>query len=291
MTNKHIKMTSHANLTIFITGCSTGIGHYTLKTLHAKGYHVIGSCRQEADVAKIRQMGISCLKLDLADSDSIHHAVDELLKMTEGKIDVLFNNGAFGLPGAVEDLSRDALRYQFETNVFGTQELTNLLVPVMRQNGGGKIIYNSSILGFAAMAYRGAYNASKFAIEGLADTLRLELKQDNIHVSLIEPGPILSEFRANSFKQYQRWIAGKQSAHQASYDSMIQRLEKEGAAAPFTLGPEAVSDVVEKIISANKPKIRYPVTFPTHLFAWLKRILPNRWLDALLLKAGGNGKR
>ncbi|BBN59348.1 SDR family NAD(P)-dependent oxidoreductase [Hydrogenovibrio marinus] len=284
-------MTSNSNLTIFITGCSTGIGHYTLKTLHAKGYHVIGSCRQEEDVAKIRQMGINCLKLDLADSDSIHHAVDELLTMAEGKIDVLFNNGAFGLPGAVEDLSRDALRYQFETNVFGTQELTNLLVPVMRQNGGGKIIYNSSILGFAAMAYRGAYNASKFAIEGLADTLRLELKKDNIHVSLIEPGPILSEFRANSFKQYQRWIAGKPSAHQDSYDSMIQRLEKEGAAAPFTLGPEAVSDVVERIISANKPKIRYPVTIPTHLFAWLKRILPNRWLDVLLLKAGGNGKR
>lgn len=277
--------------TIFITGCSTGIGYYTLTTLHAKGYQVVGSCRQTEDVAKIEQMGIPCLQLDLADSHSIQQAVKALLELTQGKIDVLFNNGAFGLPGAVEDLSRDALRYQFETNVFGTQELTNLLVPVMRTNGGGKIIYNSSILGFAAMAYRGAYNASKFAIEGLADTLRLEVKHDNIYISLIEPGPILSEFRANSFRQYQRWIAGTPSAHQANYDSMIARLEKEGAAAPFTLGPEAVCDRVEWILKANKPKARYPVTFPTYLFAWLKRFLPSRWLDYLLIQAGGNGKR
>lgn len=277
--------------TIFITGCSTGIGHYTLKALHAKGYKAIGSCRNLEDVNKIQQMGISCLQLDLEDSDSIQQAVKTLIEMTNGQIDVLFNNGAFGLPGAVEDLSRDALRYQFETNVFGTQELTNLLVPVMRKNGGGKIIYNSSILGFAAMAYRGAYNASKFAIEGLADTLRLEVAKDNIQVSLIQPGPILSEFRANSFRQYQRWIAGKPSVHQTNYDSMIQRLEAEEATAPFTLGPEAVCARVEKIIQSKRPKIRYPVTFPTYLFAWLKRLLPNRWLDALLLMAGGNGKR
>lgn len=277
--------------TVFITGCSTGIGYHAATTLHQQGHRVIAACRQPEDVERLRAEGLTCLQLDLADSTSIHQAVETLIELTDGQIDVLFNNGAFGLPGAVEDLSREAMRYQFETNVFGTQELTNLIVPLMRKNGHGKIIYNSSILGFAAMPYRGAYNASKFAIEGFADTLRLELKADNIQVSLIEPGPIISQFRNNAYKQYQRWIAGKPSAHQANYQAMVDRLETEGPTAPFTLGPEAVTRAVEHILTARRPKIRYPVTVPTHAFAWLKRLLPNRWLDFLLIKAGGDGKR
>ena len=160
---------------VFITGCSTGIGYTTAIELKKRGPRVICSARKPADVLRLKDEGFETLQLDLADSNSIQQAVKQLIELTDGKIDALFNNGAFGQPGAVEDLTRDVLREQFETNVFGTHELTNLIIPVMRKQGHGRIIYNSSVLGFVALSYRGAYNASKFALEGLADTLRLEL--------------------------------------------------------------------------------------------------------------------
>jgi len=276
--------------TLLITGCSTGIGYHTAKTLSQLGHQVITTCRQTKDVARLQSDGLYCVQMDLAESASIQQALVGILAEFE-QIDVLFNNAAFGLPGAVEDLSRTALEHQFATNVFGTQELTNQILTVMRRQVAGKIIYNSSILGFAAMPYRGAYNASKFAIEGLADTLRLELKSTPIHVSLIEPGPIRSQFRANAYQQFQQWITPENSAHQQQYQAMIQRLETEGDAAPFTLGPEAVTEVVQQILAATKPKARYRVTLPTKVFALLKRLLPTVWLDQLLMKAGGNGKR
>ena len=276
---------------ILITGCSTGIGYQCAKQLHEMGYKVIATCRQQADVTRIKSEGITCIQLDLADSQSIEVALKQVLLDADGKIDALFNNGAFGLPGAVEDLSRQAMEYQFQTNVFGTQELTNAVVKIMRKQGYGKILYNSSILGFAAMQYRGAYNASKFAIEGFADTLRLEIKQDNIQVSLIEPGPILSDFRKNAFEQFKRWISIDDSAHKEKYQAMVSRLETVGPSAPFTLGPEAVTKCVIHALQNNQAKIRYRVTVPTVVFAYLKRMLPTRWLDFLLIKAGGDGKR
>ncbi|MDG6772761.1 SDR family NAD(P)-dependent oxidoreductase [Thiomicrorhabdus sp. ZW0627] len=276
---------------ILITGCSTGIGHHCALTLHKMGYQVIATCRDPEDVERLKQAGLTSFQLDLADSDSIRSGLAKALEATGGTIDALFNNGAFGLPGAVEDLSRDAMLHQFQTNVFGTQELTNAVVKIMRWQGHGKILYNSSILGFAAMQYRGAYNASKFAVEGFADTLRLEVKRDNIQVSLIEPGPILSDFRKNAYEQFKRWIQLEGSAHQAQYQSMIDRLETVGPSAPFTLGPEAVTDCVIHALQKPQAKIRYRVTVPTKAFAVLKRILPNRWLDRLLIKAGGDGKR
>ncbi|BBP46188.1 short-chain dehydrogenase/reductase [Thiosulfatimonas sediminis] len=277
--------------TILITGCSTGIGYYCLQQLHQAGYQVIASARQAQDVERLQQQGYQAVQIDLADTNSIQNGLEQALKMSGGSIDALFNNGAFGLPGAVEDLSRDAMRYQFETNVFGTQELTNRILPIMRQQGHGKIIYNSSILGFAAMPYRGAYNASKFAIEGFADTLRLEVAKDNIQVSLIEPGPILSDFRKNAFAQFQRWITPATSAHHAQYHAMLERLETVGPAAPFTLGPQAVYKDLLHALQSKQAKIRYRVTVPTKVFATLKRILPTRLLDKLLVKAGGDGKR
>ena len=277
--------------TILITGCSTGIGYHTAHLLKDLGYNVIATCRKQEDVNRLKEEGLTCFQLDLACSVCIDFALTEILAETDGKIDALFNNGAFGLPGAVEDLSREAMEYQFRTNVFGTQELTNKVVKTMRKQGYGKIIYNSSILGFAAMQYRGAYNASKFAIEGFADTLRIEVKQDNIQVSLIEPGPILSDFRKNAFEQFKRWIKVEESAHQDKYNAMIARLETVGPSAPFTLGPEAVSKCVVHALQHKRAKIRYRVTVPTIVFAYLKRILPNRWLDVLLIKAGGDGKR
>jgi len=270
--------------TILITGCSTGIGYRTAIMLKEQGYRVIASARKEADVARLTQEGLETVQLDLVDSSSIINAVKQVTEMTGGKLDALFNNGAFGQAGAVEDLSREALRAQFETNLFGTHELTNLIIPLMRAQGGGRIIYNSSVLGFVAMSYRGAYNASKYALEGLVDTLRLELKGSNIYLSLIEPGPISSDFRKNAFASYQKNIDSNNSVHKETYLAMETRLQKEGPAAPFTLPADAVVEKVIHAMQSKRPKIRYYVTFPTYLFGFLKRILPTSWLDYLLGK-------
>ena len=270
--------------TILITGCSSGIGYSTAVLLKARGHQVIVSARDRADVERLKNEGFTALQLDLADSVSIKNAVRELIELNGGKIDGLFNNGAFGQPGAVEDLTRDVLRFQFETNLFGTHELTNLIIPLMRQQGHGRIIYNSSILGLVAMRYRGAYNASKFALEGLADTLRLELHGTSIHISLIEPGPILSDFRTNSYALYKQNIVPENSFHKSAYEAMEARLQKEGAAVMFTLPAKAVANKVIHALEANQPKIRYYVTFPTYLFSILKRFLPASWLDFLVRK-------
>lgn len=269
---------------ILITGCSTGIGYDAAITLKNRGHQVIASARNADDVARLTDEGLSCLQLDLADSHSIQQAVQQMLELTNGRCDVLFNNGAFGQAGAVEDLSREVLREQFETNLFGTHELTNLLIPIMRQQGQGRIIYNSSILGLVAMRYRGAYNASKFALEGLAATLRQELHGTGIHISLIEPGPILTNFRQNSLALYRKNIDAEHSAHKDTYQVMEQRLQKEGAAVAFTLPASAVTDKLIHAIEAKRPKLHYYVTFPTYLFATLKRVLPTAWLDYLTRK-------
>jgi len=272
------------HLNILITGCSSGIGLCAATMLHQRGYDVIASVRKEQDLQQLTRLGITAVLLDLTDSQSINSAIDFTLKHFNNKLDILFNNAAYGQPGAVEDLSRDVLREQFETNVFGTQELTNLVISQMRKQGHGRIIYNSSVLGIISMAYRGAYNASKYAVEGLADTLRQELVGTNIYISLIEPGPILSQFRSNAFLKYQQHIDKNKSAHRETYEAMEQRLTKQGPAAPFTLPPEAVVKKLIHAIESKRPKIRYYVTFPTYLFATLKRLLPHRCLDWLLIK-------
>jgi len=269
---------------ILITGCSSGIGYSTATELKKRGHYVIATARKTEDVTRLTQEGFTTIQLDLADSQSIQQAVNHAVELTDGKIDALFNNGAFGQPGAVEDLTRDVLRYQFETNLFGTHELTNLLIPLMRRQGHGRIIYNSSVLGLVALKYRGAYNASKFALEALADTLRLELHGTNIHISLIEPGPILSDFRKNSYALYKKNIDPSHSFHKEAYKAMEARLQNEGAAVAFTLPAKAVADKVIHALEAKQPKMRYYVTFPTYLFAFLKRILPMSWLDSLLRK-------
>jgi len=276
---------------ILITGCSSGIGLYAAQQLHKKGYEVFATARNLEDVKKLKKMGLNSLQLDLESSISIKNAVIRIMKQTDGKLYALFNNGAYGLPGAVEDLSRYALRAQFETNVFGTFELTNLVLPAMRKQGYGRIIQNSSILGFAAMPYRGAYNGSKFALEGLTDTMRQELHGSNIHISLIEPGPIISDFRKNAFKAFEKFIDADNSVHKDNYQSMIERLNKEGTAAPFTLGPEAVYQRLLHALEARRPQVRYYVTKPTYIMGFLKRLLSARAMDWVLMKAGGGGKR
>lgn len=277
--------------TVLITGCSSGIGYCAARGLQQRGYRVFASARRAESVAALNNEGLESLQLDLDDSESIRTAIAEILERTGGELYALFNNGAYGIPGAVEDLSRDTLRTQFETNVFGWQELTNLVLPVMRRQGYGRIIQNSSVLGFVAMPFRGAYNASKFAIEGLSDTLRLELADTDIHISLIEPGPIVSQFRANGVKLLEKHIDIENSIHRDKYRSVLERLKQPGPVAPFTLPPEAVLDKVIHALEARRPKPRYYVTFPTYLFGYLKRFLPARWLDKILAAAGGGGKR
>lgn len=278
-------MSTHAGKTILITGCSSGIGYCVARGLQQRGYRVFATARRAESVEILNTEGFESLQLDLDDSASIRRAVDEILQRTSGEIYAVFNNGAFGLPAAVEDLSREAIRAQFETNFFGWLELTNLLLPVMRKQGYGRIIQNSSVLGFVAMPYRGAYNASKFAIEGLSDTLRLELKGTDIYVSLVEPGPILSRFRANALVAMQKYVDIHNSVHRERYQSVLERLNKEGPAVPFTLPPEAVLKKVIRALEARKPKPRYYVTFPTYLFAYLKRVLPTGTLDKVLQQA------
>ncbi len=277
--------------TILITGCSTGIGYCVAHGLHQRGHKVIASCRSQQDVERLQQEGLNCIQLDLTDSNSIHNATQQCLELTHGKLDALFNNGAYGLAGAVEDLSRAAIRHQFETNVFGWLELTNLILPVMRKQQSGRIIQNSSVLGLVSMPYRGAYSASKYAIEGLTDTLRLELAHTQIKVSLIEPGPIESKFRQNAEKAFHKFIKREGSAHEISYHAMEQRLQKNGHASRFTLPAEAVLDKVIHALESERPKVRYYVTFPTYLFAYLKRILSSRAIDKLMLAVSGGGKR
>lgn len=247
---------------------------------------MFATARKRDSVESLLAEGFESFRLDLNDSNSIHFAFEETLRRTGGELYALFNNGAFGLPGAVEDLHRDALRAQFETNVFGWQELTNLAVPVMRKQGYGRIIQNSSVLGFVALPFRGAYNASKYAIEGLSDTLRLELRGSNVHVSLIEPGPIASKFRANAVEALTKYIDIENSFHREKYQGVLARLNKPGPAVPFTLPPEAVLKRVIHALEAEKPKPRYYVTVPTYLFGFLKRILTTRALDMLLAKSG-----
>ncbi len=274
--------------TILITGCSSGIGYCVAKALHQRSYRVFATARRRESVEMLLAEGLESFRLNLTDSNSIHFAFEEVMRRTNGELYALFNNGAYGLPGAVEDLNRDALRVQFETNVFGWQELTNLAIPVMRRQGYGRIIQNSSVLGFVSLPFRGAYNASKYAIEGLSDTLRLELRGSNIYVSLIEPGPIASQFRMNAVKALAKYIDIENSFHRERYQGVLKRLNKQGPAVPFTLPPEAVLERVIHALEAAKPQPRYYVTFPTYLFGFLKRILSTRVLDVLLAKSGNN---
>ena len=269
---------------ILITGCSTGIGLDAALTLHARGYQVFATARKQQDVEMLISKGLTAYRLDINDNDSIDIALTEILTETGGTLDFLFNNGAYGQPGAVEDLPTDALRAQFETNLFGWHELTKRIIPIMRQQGHGRIIQCSSVLGFVSLKYRGAYNASKYALEGLTDTMRLELKDANIQVSLIEPGPIDTQFRANALQAFNRYISVDDSVHEADYKEQIKRLSSENPGGSMTLPASAVTKALIHALESKRAKVRYRVTTPTKMFWLFKRILPSRWLDSLLSK-------
>ncbi|MDW6003429.1 SDR family oxidoreductase [Vibrio mangrovi] len=270
---------------ILITGCSSGIGYTTAHALHKKGYFVIASCRHMADVERLQAEGLTAIHLDVTDPELIDQAIRQVMSLTNNRLDALFNNGAYGQPGALEDLSTQAMREQFETNFFGWHELTTRLLPHFRQQGFGRIIQNSSVLGFAAMKYRGAYNASKFALEGWSDTLRLELRGTGIYVSILEPGPIETCFRENALAAFLRWVQPQNSIHALEYQQQLTRLRKEQSNNPFVLPPEACLPAILHALENPRPRLRYRITKPTKVFALLKRLLPGRWLDVVLNKA------
>lgn len=268
---------------ILITGCSSGIGFDTVFALKNRGHRVIASCRKIADVEKLISLGAEAIPLDIDDSDSIRNAFGQLLKMTNGRLDVLINNAGYGQAGALEDITRETLRRQFETNVFGLLELTNLAIPIMRSQGRGRIINISSILGIISMPFRGAYNASKYAVEGLSDTLRLELQSSGIQVIAIEPGPIASRFRDNVVDSSLQNIKMDQSYFAPQYVKMVTTYKQHKANSLFTQQPSAVIKKIIHAIESKRPRAKYPVTVPAHVLFFLKRILSTRIMDKLFI--------
>ena len=260
--------------TIIVTGCSSGIGAHCARALKADGWRVFATVRKEADLASLEADGIEALLMDYTQPATIAALADTVLSRTGGRLDALFNNGAYGQAGAVEDLPVEALRQQFETNVFGWHDLTRRVIPPMRRQGHGRIVQCSSILGIVPYRWRGAYNASKFALEGLSLTLRMELAGSGIHVSLIEPGPIRSRFTANAIAHIEKHIDLEHSVHAQEYRRQMQRLRGESKPSPGKLGPEAVYEVLKHALNAGTPRPHYIVTSPAKKGALLKKLLP-----------------
>ena len=271
-----------------ITGCSSGIGLHCALRLKEEGWKVFPTARQKKDLKMLESHGFQAVFLDYEDEKSIHTAFNYVMKQTDRKLDALFNNGAFGQPGAVADLPTDILRQQFEANFFGWHTLTNLCVPVMRAQGYGRIVHCSSILGWIPYSWRGAYNSSKYALEGLALTMRLELMESGINISLIEPGPIATDFGKNALAKLKQNIDMENSPHKETYKKRINALEKEtnSGVNRFRLSSEAVYKKLDHALNAKNPKAHYPVTIPTHFMNFARRFFPQALLDRILLKSG-----
>jgi len=266
---------------VLITGCSSGIGLASALAMKERGWRVFATARKPQDLVRLKDdLGLESLYLDYTEPDSIAAAGTHVLEATDGALTALFNNGAYGQPGAVEDVTPDVLRAQFETNVIGWHDLTRRVIPTMRARGEGRIVFCSSVLGLIAAPYRGAYCASKFAVEALADALRMELGGTGLQVSLIEPGPIATRFVEHALAAYRRNIDMEGSAHREIYRTRLAKME-EGGNQSFKLGPEAVAAKLVHALEAKRPKARYYVTFPTYAAAFLRRLLPTRALDAV----------
>jgi NAD(P)-dependent dehydrogenase (short-subunit alcohol dehydrogenase family) len=270
---------------IVITGCSSGIGLDAARALHLRGWRVFATCRQETDCERLRAEGLESFRLDYADEASIEAAVAEALARTGGTLDAVFNNGAFACPGAVEDLPRGALREIFEVNLFGYHDLARRVIPVMRAQGAGRIVNCSSVLGLVGMKWRGAYVATKFAMEGLSDVMRIEMKGTGIEVILIEPGPISTRIRENAIPHFERWIDWQASARTSEYAALRGRLyDVKTKPDAFELPPSSVTAKLIRALESPRPRPRYYVTVPTHLMGIARRILPTRALDWMIAK-------
>ncbi len=273
-----------AGKSVLITGCSSGIGYHAAAGLRARGWRVFATCRAEGDCAGLRAEGFESFVLDLSDEGSIAAGLAQALERTGGTLDALFNNGAFAIPGAVEDLPVGALREIFEVNLFGTHELTRRVIPVMRAQGGGRIVNNSSVLGYTGLRWRGAYVATKHAMEGLTDVLRLEMRDTSIRVILIEPGPVTSRIRVNSIPRFERWIDWQASARADQYRATLLKRLYQGRSDRFELPASAVTEKLIRALESPRPRARYRVTTPAWLMEGGRRLLPTRLRDWLLAR-------
>ena len=273
-----------SNRSILITGCSSGIGSHCAHALRDRGWRVFASCRTQADCDRLIAAGFDSPRIDYADEGSIASGAAQVLQATGGRLDALFNNGAYACPGAVEDLPAQALREIFEANVFGWHALTRQIIPVMRAQGHGRIVQNSSVLGYSPFPWRGAYTATKFALEGLSRTLQLELADTGIKLVLIQPGPVTSKIRENAIPHFERWIDWENSAKAEAYRSIVDRLYTAGPKDRFELGPQAVADVLIKALEHRNPRLRYIVTTPAKMVYWAWRLLPERWVTSYLAR-------
>lgn len=250
---------------IFITGCSSGIGLLAAQSLRQRGYHVIASCRKPSDYNDLVAQGFETVLLDLDDANSVSEAAKQVLTLTDNKLYGLFNNAGFGVYGKLSSISRSQLEAQFSTNFFAVHQLTQLLLPAMLSQGEGRIIQTSSIVGIIATPGRGAYSASKYALEAWSDTMRLELANTNIKVCLIEPGPLKTRFSAN--------VAQTEKNHEVKNPPIAKR---------FTLPADAILPKLYHALEAKSPKVRYRVTMVTVLAAIGKRLLPDKLMDKIL---------
>ncbi len=268
---------------IVITGCSTGIGFETAKYLKERDVKVYATARDPEDVEMLKRLGFEhAMQLDIKNPEEIRAVIQKVWEI-DGRIDIWFNNAGFGQPGAIEDIRTEVLREQFETNVFGLHECTRQIIPVMRKQGYGKIIQHSSVLGLISLFGRGAYNASKYAIEGLTDTLRLELKETNIYPVILNTGPITSHFRENALKKLKKNVDIEHSLFTEKYH---KSLSADKSKVPFNEEAISVAKVVHKIVLTEKPKPRYYITKATYLLGYAKRVLSTAVLDRILLKIG-----
>ncbi len=270
---------------ILITGCSSGIGEHAASALKQRGYRVFASARKQSDVEKLKINGFESLQLDVTDANSIQQALQTILSLNDGKLDALFNNAGFLQTGAIEDLTPAMNLTQFETNVFGPMELVRQVLPIMRKQGHGRIIQNSSILGVVTLPYCGAYNASKFALEGFSNTLRQELRHTNIHVSIINPGPITSKLRDHAYEHHQQnKEIMTQSAHQKAYESLEKSYFGEEKKDRLSQSPQAVVDQLIHALESRRPCAHYYIGLPAKMLALARRLLPDTALDWLLSK-------
>lgn len=271
---------------VVVTGASSGIGREIALSLQQYGYRVIATARRKKDLIALQRMGLTAVMLELSDETAVSIAAADILQQCGGTLFALINNAAYGQPGAVEDISRAALEQQFAVNLFGTHQLTCALLPALRNAASGRIVNISSVLGLVAFPWQGAYNASKYALEGLTDTLRLELHGSSVAVSLIEPGPIRSSFRNNAMQAFNNKVDWHDSRHADNYQRISNYYSASDHPTPFTGTP---GDVVKRVLHALRatcPKPRYYVTLPTYVLATCRRLLPYRLMDALLRKLG-----
>ncbi len=268
--------------TVLITGCSSGIGATTAIHLRDRGWRVAPTARKPEDLERLRSDGFDPISLDVQSPEAVERAIETATRMFPEGIGALVNNAGFGQPGAIEDITRDELRRQFEVNVIGVHDLTRHLLPAMIGQGYGRIVNIGSILGLYALPFIGAYSASKFALEALTDALRAEMSGTGLGVSLIGPGPIRSSFRDNAASLTDGSVAGRVSRFDALYERGTRTVKEGKAYSRGTLAPLAVAKKIEHALTSRRPRGRYSVTTQALICEQALRVMPRSVMQAIL---------